>query len=271
MYKDYVNKKCFFLDLDGTVYLGNKLIDGALDAITTLRKDKKVFFLTNNSSKNRDTYAQKLSNLGILTTKEEIITSSGATAFFLKSKGINKVAVLGTDGLKEELIEAGIEIKDNCDTAVLGFDTSLNYENLCKFTDLIRNGAYYVATHPDFNCPVQNGFIPDVGSFMALIEASTGRKADVVCGKPNSIMAEYALNYAGVDAKDAVMVGDRIYTDIKFGCNNGMTSALVLTGEGTKKELEESGLTADVFGSLTDITYNKIYSTFKKIKSKLFG
>ncbi len=256
MFKNYISKKCFFLDLDGTVYLSDRLLPFAKEAIEALRKNQKVFFLTNNSSKGRETYSKKLTALGIPTQKEEIITSSGATAFYLKSQGISEVAVLGTEGLREELTEAGIKIQDKADVAVLGFDTSLTYKNLCAFTDLIRGGAKYVATHPDVNCPTDGGFIPDAGSFMALIQKSTGRLPDFICGKPYATMAQYTLARAGVTARESVMVGDRISTDIKFACDNGLSAALVLTGEGTEKELKKSGLSADVFESLAHIVFD---------------
>jgi len=266
MYKNYADKKVFFLDLDGTVYLSDTLISGAKEAIEALRQNAKVFFLTNNSSKSRDTYAKKLTNLGIPTSREDIITSSGATAHYLKLNGIKEVSVLGTDGLKDELKENGINVVKSAKTAVLGFDTDLSYANLCAFCDLIRGGSRYIATHPDFNCPTKNGFIPDVGSFMALINASTGKKPEVICGKPNAIMAKYALSRAQALPSEAVMVGDRIYTDLKFGADNGISAALVLTGEGTREELASSGVTADVFNSLYDIVF---YGVGEKFKQKL--
>ena len=266
MYKDYADKKVFFLDLDGTVYLSDTLISGAKEAIEALRKQAKVFFLTNNSSKSRDTYAKKLTNLGIPTSREDIITSSGATAYYLKLNGIKEVSVLGTDGLKDELRENGIDVVKSAKTAVLGFDTDLNYANLCTFCDLVRGGAKYIATHPDFNCPTKSGFIPDVGSFMALINASTDRSPEVICGKPNAIMAKYALSRAKALPSEAVMIGDRIYTDLKFGADNGISAALVLTGEGTREELEKSGVRADVFASLYDIVF---YGTGEKFKQKI--
>lgn len=253
MYSAYKDKKCFLLDLDGTVYLGATLIPAAKESVSLLRERAKVFFVTNNSSRSREDYAKKLTGMGIPATSADILSSSCATAFFLKERGLDSCMALGTSALKKELALSGVEVKKFDKTAVLGFDTDLNYENLCRFTSAIANGAYYVATHPDINCPTDSGFIPDAGAFMALIQKSTGRLPDVVCGKPYPIMAKYVCAATGCSPSETVFIGDRIYTDIKFAADNGMTAALVLTGEGTEKELKESGLCADVFPSIHDI------------------
>lgn len=240
--------KCFLLDMDGTVYLGKRLILGAAKAIERMRiLNKKVLFLTNNTSKSRNDYVIKLNNMGIFVTKEDIYTAGNATIDWLETynKGA-KVFLLGTDNLKKEFIDGGIILSDAPDIVVVGFDTGLTYENLSKVCKYVREGVRLVATHPDFNCPVEGGFIPDVGSFLALIKASCGVDPEIICGKPNLPIGEGIKKLVGFEGKDIAMVGDRLMTDMQFAINNGFTSALVLSGEATEQDLANSGMTVDI-------------------------
>ena len=127
----------------------------------------------------------------------------------------------------------------------MGFDTTLTYGKLAKLCGFIRRGIPYIATHPDINCPTADGYIPDVGSITALIEASTGRKPDCVCGKPNAVMARAVEALTGAKGKDVAMIGDRLYTDMRFAADNGFYSVLVLSGEATKADLDASGIKVD--------------------------
>ncbi len=162
-------KKCFLLDMDGTIYLGNNLIDGAKEFLELLKtRNTQYLFLTNNSSKNKDRYVEKLNNLGISATREDIFTSGEATTIYLnKIKKGAKIFLLGTKDLEEEFKNAGgfeliKERGQEIDFVVLGFDTTLTYEKLWIACEYIANGITYVATHPDFNCPLEdNKFMPD--------------------------------------------------------------------------------------------------------------
>ena len=137
---------------------------------------------------------------------------------------------------------------------VLGFDTTLTYEKLTALCNAVRAGLPYIATHPDFNCPVNGGFIPDIGGVIALVEACTGRRPDVVIGKPNRGIVDEALARTGFALHEMAMVGDRLYTDVATGVNHGMTGILVLSGEAKRSDVDTSDVKPDlIFGRLSDI------------------
>lgn len=253
-------KNIFLLDMDGTIYLGDELIDGAKKFLETIKnKGKRYIFLTNNSSKSKESYVEKLSRLGIEASAEEVFTSGEATTMYLKKeKEGAKIYLLGTSALEAEFIQAGFVLEKerhkDIDYVVLGFDTTLTYEKLWAACEYIAEGVEYIATHPDFNCPLPNDkFMPDAGAMAALIEASTGKKPKVI-GKPNKEVVEsIALKY-GLNKEDMVMVGDRLYTDIKTGENAGIASALVYSGETKEEDYKKSEIKADyVFNSIKDM------------------
>lgn len=253
-------KKCFLLDMDGTIYLGNQLIDGALDFLNTLKtRDINYIFLTNNSSKNRANYVEKLKSMGYIAREDEIFTSGEATAIYLNNiKRGAKIYLMGTPQLEEEFIDAGFHLvrgrNDNPDAVVLGFDTTLTYEKIWIGCDYIRSGVKFIATHPDFNCPLEGDrYMPDTGSMIRLFEASTG-VSPMVIGKPNTYIIDAIMDKYGFKKEDLVMVGDRLYTDIKVGENAGITSVLVLSGETTIEDYECSETKADyVFPSIKEL------------------
>lgn len=254
--------KLYLLDMDGTVYLGENEIPGAFDTINTLKKmGKKICFLTNNSSKSQQAYVEKLAKMGLEVSKDEIYTSGMATSEFILKKYPNKkIFLLGTDTLKEEISSYGIEIVDydKADVAVLGFDTTLTYGNLYKFCLMLLDGKDYIATHPDNVCPAPLGDMPDVGSFIKMIEVATKRLPDYICGKPYSIMANCIKDRFKLESNEIAMVGDRLYTDTAFGINNDFYSILALSGETTKKMLADSKMNPDlVVNDITEIP-NKI-------------
>lgn len=263
--KNIKDIKCFVLDMDGTFYLGNRLIDGALDFLKTLEAQNKEFlFLTNNSSKNRYAYVMKLNNLGLEIEADRIFTSGEATTIYLNGKKAGaKVFLLGTSMLEEEFIKAGFTlIKDKSehpDFVVLGFDTTLTYEKLWIACDFIRDGAEYIATHPDFNCPLEDSkFMPDAGAMIDFISASTDKRPYVV-GKPNKGIIEALCKKYGYDKDDIAIVGDRLYTDIKTGENAGITSILVLSGETSMESYNASEINADfIYPSLKEINEDLI-------------
>ena len=236
------------LDMDGTFYLSDHLLPGALDFMDHLAKNQLDYlFLTNNSSKNREMYTEKIGKLGFKVDASKIFTSGEATTIYLKKHtNYQKIYLLGTEALESEFIQAGFELtKESADAVVLGFDTSLTYEKIWKACDLIREGIPYIATHPDFNCPTENGFMPDIGSFMAMIEVSTGRKADVIVGKPYHHIVNAVVEKTGYKLEEIAMIGDRLYTDIALG-KAGIKTILVLSGETKIEDLEESEFKADI-------------------------
>ena len=240
------NTRAYILDLDGTTYLGDQLIEGAKTFIELLQEQGSSFlFLTNNSSKHPRQYLEKLSHLGISVPLEKIFTSGMATALLLKqireSHGWQRLFVLGTPALEEVFIENGFEIDPlNPQVLVLGFDTTLTYEKLWKFCSFVRQGLPYLATHADLNCPIPGGYMPDAGAIIALVKASTEREPDIIVGKPNRIIIEMAAQQLGVPISSLVMVGDRLYTDIALGASSGITTVLVLSGEAQLKDLATS-------------------------------
>lgn len=234
---------CFALDMDGTVYLGDKWIEGARNFLQAVEAaGKKYVFLTNNSSKDPETYIRKLENMGLETGAGQIVTSGMATIAYLKKNFPGKrVYLLGNELLQAEFLEEGIVLDEkNPEVAVVGFDTSLTYQKMCRICDLVREGLPYISTHPDYNCPTENGFIPDAGAIHAFIQASAGRYPDHIIGKPNSDIMDYLAVKAGAAKEQTAMVGDRLYTDVAAGVNNGYTGILVLSGEAGMKDVEES-------------------------------
>ena len=222
--------------MDGTIYLGENAFPFAVSYIKRLRSEgRRVLFFTNNASKSPEFYLDRLTRMGFEPKEDEILTSGDVTVRFLKEKRAGKsVYLLGTKLLQKSFADAGITLSDNADIVVSSFDTELTYEKLERACTLIRGGAEYLCTHPDFNCPTEDGFIPDSGAIAAAITASTGVKPRFF-GKPYADTADMIFSYTGVEAKDACIFGDRLYTDIALGKNSGMTAVLVLSGE-TKKE-----------------------------------
>ena len=249
--------RCFLLDMDGTFYLGDRLIDGSLDFLAALeRTGRTARFLTNNSSKSAAAYAGQLARLGVGERYRDVISSSHAAAHYcLREFPGKKGYLLGNPVLREELLGMGLELTDDgADYVLVAFDTTLDYAKLCKVCDYIRAGKPYIATHPDFNCPTEDGFIPDTGAIMALIEASTGRKADVILGKPHEGIVREALERTGYALEEMAIVGDRLYTDVATGVRHGMTGILVLSGETKPEDVERSDVKPDlIFGRLADM------------------
>ena len=251
--------KCFLLDMDGTVYLGNELIGGADEFLKKLgRQKKRYIFITNNSSKNGAAYVKKLNGLGISAELDDVFTSGEAAAIYLnKVKPGAKIFLLGTAELKEEFAQAGFRIikkGQTPDLVVLGFDTGLTYKKLWAACDHIREGVPYYATHPDLNCPIEGGkYMPDTGAMIAFIKAATGANP-VVVGKPNGHIVEALLGKYGLKKEEIAIVGDRLYTDIKTGADFGITSVLVLTGETSSAMSKRTKIKSDyVFGSIADM------------------
>ncbi len=246
-------KKLFVLDMDGTVYLGSKLIEGSLDFLERLRTNGIEFmFFTNNSSRTAPFYKKKLESMGCLVDEGSIITSGDVTIRFVKEnyEGAG-VYLVGTDLLKESFAHGGIKLTDtDPDVVVVSFDTSLTYEKIERACTFIREGAHFIATHPDLNCPTEDGFIPDCGAMCAMVTASTGVEPRYL-GKPFKETVDMIKLITGRGNDEIAFVGDRLYTDIAIGVNNGITSILVLTGETSLADVERSPIKPDfIFDSL---------------------
>jgi HAD superfamily hydrolase (TIGR01450 family) len=252
------NVKLFLLDMDGTVYLEDKLIPGVAEKINEIRSSgKKICFLTNNSSRSPSLYIEKLSRLGIKIDRSEIYTSGDSSIRYLKKyHPKQKVFLLGTKALVEQYQDSGIILTENePDIVMLGYDTELTYQKLIKAVNCLKTAKHYFATHDDINCPASPVYVPDVGSFIALFEKSTGRVPEIVFGKPYKQMGEAIKEMFGLSPNEIAMAGDRLYTDMRFAVDNGFVSILVLSGETTKQMYEKSGMKVDyVLSSLAELS-----------------
>jgi len=236
----------YIFDLDGTVYLGDKMIDGAAEAIRTLRdRGDRVVFLSNKPIATRESYVKKLTKMGIPVTLDDVLNSSQIVAEYLLSqvREGESVYVIGEDPIIEELKRHQIPMTDDSNRAeyiVLSWDRQFTYDKLNIAFQAMLRGAQIIASNPDATCPLDNGQLPDTGTFIAALEVATGRSIDVVAGKPSLMAAEAARRHLDLPSEQIFMVGDRLETDIKMGNDAGMNSVLVLTGVGTR-EMAENG------------------------------
>lgn len=241
------NIECFVFDMDGTIYLEDKLVDGALDMFTYFNdNDIKYCFLTNNSSKTANSYIDKLHSLGMnFVTKNQIITSGDITIKYIKDNFKNPtIYLVGTDDLKYDFIKNGINVVSEygkeIDSVVVGFDTTFTYEKASIATRYIRKGVPFISTHLDLVCPIKNNeFIPDCGAITKMIEVSSGIEPKFI-GKPCKETVDYLISVINLNKDKIAVVGDRLYTDVATGVNNGMAGIAVLTGETSLEEIKSS-------------------------------
>lgn len=238
--------KLFLFDMDGTLYLGNRLYSFTKELLATIRDNGgKYLFMTNNSSKSVADYIKKLEALGIHAEREDFITSSQATAYYLqKHHSGQTLYVCGTESLKEELRSQGFTVSEDIsktECIVMGFDTELTFQKLhdVSYLLLTQPDMPYIATNPDKVCPTEFGSVPDCGSVCDMIYNATGKRP-VVIGKPSPLMPELAMERLRISKNETCVVGDRIYTDVKSGLNAGITGILVMSGETTPEILAES-------------------------------
>lgn len=238
--------RLYLFDMDGTLYLGDRLFDFTKELLCEiLRTGGRYLFMTNNSSKSVADYVKKLDKLGIAATREDFITSSQATAYYLKKHHWGKTLyVCGTQSLKKELESEGFTVSEDIEKTqciVMGFDTELTFQKLhdVSYLLLTQPELPYIATNPDLVCPTEFGSVPDCGSVCEMIFNATGKRP-VVIGKPSALMPQLAMEKLGVKKEETCVVGDRIYTDIKSGLNAGILTVLVMSGETTQEILEES-------------------------------
>ncbi len=239
-------KRLFLFDMDGTLYLGERLYDFTNELLATIKaRGGKYMFMTNNSSKSVSDYIKKLARLGIHATEDDFITSSQATGYYLKKNYRGKVLyVCGTESLKAEIRGQGFEITDELervDVVVMGFDTELTFKKLEDVSKLLllREDIPYIATNPDYVCPTEFGSVPDCGSVCDMLYNVSGRRP-LVIGKPEPLMPILAMDKWGYTKEETVVIGDRIYTDIKSGIAADVSTILVLSGETTREILEKS-------------------------------
>lgn len=239
------NTKLFLFDMDGTLYLGDRLFDFTKELLSTIKATgRRYMFMTNNSSKSAAAYVEKLAKMGIAATEDEMETSSQATAFYLEKHHKNDVLYLsGTRSFCEEIAAYGFTVTKDPDKAqciVMGFDTELTFQKLEILSRLLcTKDLPYIAANPDYVCPTEFGSVPDCGSVSDMLYNVSGKRP-LFIGKPGALMPTLAMEKAGVTPQETAVIGDRIYTDVKSGLNAGCTAILVMSGETTKEILDAS-------------------------------
>lgn len=239
------NKKLWLLDMDGTVYLGNTIFDGVIEFLDTVcRYGGRYVFITNNASKGKPDYVAKVTKMGIKATEENFYTSVDASVSVLsKEFGDKLIYAQGTKSFIQNLKDGGLNVTDkfdeNAQCVLVGFDTELTHNKLIDTCKTLRKDIPYYATNPDWVCPTEFGYVPDCGSMCFGIEKATGKKPFFI-GKPNATMIEEVVQKFGAKKEEVVVIGDRIYTDIASGVNAGVDTILVLSGEATVRDYEES-------------------------------
>ena len=235
---DLGQKRLFLLDMDGTIYLDDCLFPGVLPFLEALGKaGGRHLFLTNNSSRSVDDYVRRLEGMGVPARREDFLTSVDALIAHLRGRPpYRRCYAFGTAGFRRQLAEAGIPVTDrreeDVDCLLIGFDTELTFRKLEDACILLNRGVDFIAANPDWVCPTWYGAVPDCGSVCEMLRRATGRRPQFI-GKPEPAMALLALERTGMPAEAAVMVGDRMYTDIAAGANAGIDTVFVLSGEGT--------------------------------------
>lgn len=254
------DKKGFICDMDGVIYHGNNILPGVKEFVEWLKaEDKKFLFLTNSSERSPKELRQKLLRMGLDVGEEHFYTSALATASFIRSQNPSATAyIVGEAGLINALYEAGITMNDvNPDYVIIGETKNYNYASIEKAVRLIFNGAKLIGTNPDMTAPLENGIVPACKALISPIELTTGAMAYFV-GKPNPLMMKTGLKLLGVDIEDAVIVGDRMDTDIISGIESEIETALVMSGVTTKENIKFYPYRPKyIFNGVGDIMENK--------------
>ena len=244
-------KKLWLLDMDGTIYNENEIFEGTLDFLQQIRDNGgRYILITNNSSKSVTDYVQKVTGMGIQAGFEDFYTSSQATAMYIRENYPGQtVYCMGTRSLVTELRESGLSVvtepDESASVVLIGFDTENTSEKIRNTCIMLGRDVVYLATNPDLVCPVSFGFIPDCGSMSIMLKNATGKEPFFI-GKPQPIMVDCVLKNTGCSAGEAVIVGDRLYTDIATGKNAGVDAICVLSGEATLKDIEDGDIKPDL-------------------------
>jgi arabinose operon protein AraL len=252
----------YIFDLDGTIYTGEELLPGAAQVIAELRGlGKPILFISNKPLAAREAYAEKLTGLGIPTSPEEVLTSAYILGRHLFQTSPHlRLYVIGEEKLRSELRRFGLNIVEDSweqdptqvietsgiDAVIAAFDRTLDYRKINTAYQALLRGARFFATNADKACPMPNGTIPDAGATIAALQYLTGRKVELLAGKPSPLMIEVALATLELPAFECLLVGDRMETDIRMGLEAGMRTALVLTGVSTRSDLESTNYKPDI-------------------------
>ena len=258
MHTTLAQKKLFIFDIDGTISLDNRLFARTKDVFDKLLSGGKyIYLVTNNSSKLPSHYIGNLARAGLDTDKVRLISSLELALEYLSANDMKRIYWAANDTVSEYIKSKGFLFDDNAPAAMLlTYDTEINYTKLLKITELLHKKTPYFATHTDFVCPTDLGYyVPDIGSFMALIESSTGKTPEKTFGKPERYCIDKALAETGLTKDDVIVIGDRLYTDIELANRADITSVLVLSGETTKQMHDESSTKADFVMSSIDEMY----------------
>mgnify|MGYP005722872205 CR=1 FL=1 len=230
-----------FLDLDGTIYLGGNLIPGAMDFLNRCQeRGIKRFFLSNNSSRSVQQYLKKLAGFGIPATEEDVLLSTHDLLSWLKNANVSQIWLVGTEGMRKMLEQRGITTNSSKPQyVVLGYDTEISYDKISQASIFLHAGVPLVASHPDMVCPSPDGGLPDVGAYLAMFKATTGKDPEHITGKPNAGMILHKIEELGLLPERCAMVGDRLYTDIAMANRAGCVGILVLSGEATMADVAQ--------------------------------
>ena len=245
-----MNWQGFVFDLDGTIYRGEKAIPGAPQVVAELRqRGAGTVFVSNKPLQQRQVYAEKLTRLGIPTSPDDVINSSLVMAQYLAREMPGAtVFAIGEQPLLDELAAAGLtlsETPEEIDAVIASFDRTFDYHKLDVGFRALRLGARFLATNADRTCPVEGGELPDAAAVIGALEGCTGRRLELVVGKPSSLIVEMALGRLGLPAAACLMVGDRLETDILMGKRAGMSTAVVLTGVTQREEIAHAPVAPD--------------------------
>ena len=252
IHKEIITKKAVFFDLDGVIWQGNQIIEGANDTINELQKSKQVFFITNNSTKTRLEYQLRMSRIGIETTEEMIMTSGfAASAYLAETDPGSRIFVIGEEGLQHELEQQDLivvngQVTDDIDYVLVGLDRFFGYAKLADALTAILNGARFLATNNDPQLPTERGLFPGAGSIISALSTCSEKTPEIIFGKPNTHMLEQSLNQLKLDVSDAVFIGDRMDTDILAAKRLNMYNILVLSGITTPDMLKTSKISPDL-------------------------
>lgn len=257
---DLLSFDAYCFDLDGTIFIGDRLLPGVQDTISVLRqKGKKVMFLTNTSVQTRQECQRRLARLELACQVDEIMTAAYVSGMYFQEHAPNAVVLtVGEEPMKEELRQFDVRITENpleASHVLVGMDRQFTYEKLHRAAKALRNGAKLIAANPDPCCPVPNDVIPDTGALVKALEAAGEVQLEIVIGKPSAYFADKSLQQLGLPRERCLMVGDRLETDILLGLNNGMKTALVLTGIASREDIDSMQIYPDyVISTLDEMT-----------------